>query len=94
MLVKDSNSWNRIISFGDGYIYNDFGTQFPGDSPTWNTTDLNKLHLTRCSHVKRMTVMTEGKFTKHHFESKKDALKWLDSNRKQEGYTLCKICFR
>ena len=92
MLIKNRHDWIRVISSGKGYIYNDFGTQFPGDSPTWNTTDFNKLHLTSCSHVKRMKYITEGKFTKYHFESKADALEWLDRNRKKDGYTLCKKC--
>ena len=81
MLVKDIESWKRIVREGEGYIYNDFGTQFPGDSPTWNTRKNNKLHRTSCSRVKLMTHVTEGKLTKHFFQS-----------RKEQGYTLCSYC--
>ncbi len=89
MLVKDAGTWNKIIVAGEGYIYNDFGTQFPGNSITWNTRSFNKLHKCSCTHVKRMTYETEGKLTKHFFDSKKQALDWLDSNRKNDGYTFC-----
>jgi len=44
--VKDNKTWDGIKHEGIGYIYNDFGTQFPGSSATWNTTDFNKLHKT------------------------------------------------
>jgi hypothetical protein len=64
MLVKDVDTWNRIIHQGEGYIYNDFGTQFPGNAPTWNTREFNKLHRASCRQVKRMTHITEGKLTK------------------------------
>lgn len=90
--IKNSDVWNRALSEGEGYIYNDFGTQFPGDSPTWNTTDFNKLHRISCPHVRRMKYVTEGKFTKYYFKTKNEAIEWLNSNRKIEGYTLCKFC--
>ena len=64
MLVNDLETWNRIIVKGEGLIYNDFGTQFPGNSPTWNTVDFNKLHKCSCRHVRRMKHETEGKFDK------------------------------
>jgi len=92
MLVKDSDTWKRIIREGEGYIYNDFGTQFPGDSPTWNTADFNILHRTSCTQVKRMTHLTEGKPTKHFFQSRKEAIDWLETNRRKEGHTLCTYC--
>jgi len=92
MLVEDFDTWNRIIRQGEGYIYNDFGTQFPGDSPTWNTRDFNKLHRTSCSQVRRMTHVTEGKLTKHFFQTRKEAIDWLQANRKEQGYTLCSYC--
>jgi len=92
LLVKNRDEWNSLVSEGIGFIYNDFGTQFPGDSPTWNTTNFNKLHRVSCLHVKRMTHITNGKLTKHHFKSRKEAIDWLNANRKNEGYTLCKYC--
>jgi hypothetical protein len=92
MLIKDTDSWNRIIRQGGGYIYNDFGTQFPGNSPTWNTTEFNKLHRASCSQVKRMTHITEGKLTKYFFQSREEAINWLEKNRKEHGYTLCPYC--
>ena len=92
MLVKDAATWNKIIWGGKGYVYNDFGTQFPGNSPTWNTRKHNKLHRASCSRVARMTLFTEGKFTKHYFQSRKEAIDWLETNRKEQGYTLCWYC--
>ena len=92
MLIKDVSTWNIIVHQGDGYIYNDFGTQFPGDSPTWNTTDFNKLHRASCSQVKRMTYITRGKLTKYFFQSREEAIGWLEKNRKEKGYTLCRFC--
>ena len=90
MLIDDLETWNRLIATGEGFIYNDFGTQFPGDSPTWNTTNFNKLHTCSCTYVKRMKYETEGKLTKHYFDTKKQALQWLNNNRKDDGYTFCK----
>ena len=92
MLVKDAATWNKIIWGGKGYVYNDFGTQFPGNSLTWNTRDFNKLHRASCTHVKRMTYVSEGKLTKHFFQSRKEAIDWLEKNRKEQGYTLCAHC--
>ena len=92
MLIKNRDTWNRIARQGEGFIYNDFGTQFPGDSPTWNTRDFNKLHSASCSQVKRMTHITEGKLTKHFFKSRKEAVDWLEKNRKKQGYTFCTFC--
>ena len=92
MLVTDIDTWKRIIRNGEGLIYNDFGTKFPGNSPTWNTRDFNKLHHTYCPRVKKMTITTEGKLTKHFFQSKKEALDWFEANRKEQGYTLCRYC--
>jgi hypothetical protein len=92
MLVKDSDTWKKIIRQGEGYIYNDFGTQFPGDSPTWNTANFNKLHRASCGQVKRMTHITRDRFTKHFFESREEAISWLERNRKDLGYTFCQFC--
>ena len=92
MLVKDIETWNRIVRKREGYIYNDFGTQFPGDSPTYNTRNNNKLHRTSCSEVKKMTYVTEGKLTKHFFQSRREAVDWLEANRKKQGYTFCTKC--
>lgn len=92
MLLKNGDTWDDIIRRGEGYIYNDFGTQFPGDSPTWNTRNFNKLHRTSCSQVKKMTYITEGKLTKYFFKSRKEAIDWLEENRKKQGYTLCTYC--
>ena len=90
--MKDIDTWKKIILQGEGYIYNDFGTQFPGDSPTWNSRDFNKLHRASCSQVKKMTYVTEGKFTNHFFKSRTEAVDWLEANRKKQGYTLCSYC--
>ena len=92
MLVKCIDDWNRIVHEGEGYIYNDFGKQFPGDSPTWKTSEFNVLHRASCSQVKRMTYIAEGKLTKHFFQSRKEAINWLEMNRKEQGYTLCSYC--
>lgn len=92
MLVENIDTWNRLVREGEGYIYNDFGTQFPGDSPTWKTSDFNVLHRSSCSRVKRMTYETEGKLTKHFFQSRKEAVDWLEKNRKEQGYTFCSYC--
>jgi len=92
MLVRNADNWNRIVHQGEGYIYNDFGTQFPGNSPTWNTRDFNKLHRASCSRVKKMTYVTEEKLTKHFFAFRKEAINWLETNRKEQGYTLCRYC--
>jgi len=90
--VKDSNTWKKIIREGEGYIYNDFGTHFPGDSPTWKTSDFNVLHRASCSRVKLMKYATEGKLTKHFFKSRNETMDWLEKNRKEQGYTLCSYC--
>ena len=92
LLVDNIDAWNMIVRRGEGYIYNDFGTHFPGDSPTWNTRDFNKLHRASCYSVKMMTHVTETEFTKHFFVTKTGALNWLQSNRKEQGYTFCKNC--
>jgi hypothetical protein len=92
MLVAEADTWNRIIRQGEGYIYNDFGTQFPGESPTWKTSDFNVLHRASCSHIRRMTYSTEGKLTKHFFESRRKAIEWLETNRREHGYSLCSYC--
>jgi len=92
MLIENLEAWNRIVRSGKGYIYNDFGTQFPGDSPTWNTRTFNKLHQCSCSQVKKMTYTTEGKVTKYFFNSLREAEQWLEKNRKIEGYTYCVMC--
>jgi hypothetical protein len=92
MLIEDADTWSKVIRKSDGFIYNDFGTQFPGDSPTWNTRDFNKLHRASCSQVKKMTHISEEKLTKHFFSTRKEALEWLEKNRKEDGYTLCSYC--
>jgi len=68
---KKRDTWNQITQQGIGFIYNDFGTQFPGDSPAWNTKNSNTLHKASCPQVKRMTFESEGKLTKYFFESRK-----------------------
>jgi hypothetical protein len=92
MLIKDIDTWKGIVNQRDGYVYNDFGTQFPGDSSTWNTRDFNKLHRASCSQVKRMTYVTQEKLTKHFFFTRKEAMEWLEANRKKLGYSLCTYC--
>ena len=92
MLIKDVDAWSKIIRQGKGFIYNDFGTQFPGNSPTWNTRDFNKLHRANCSQVRKMTFITEGKLTKHFFKTRKEASEWLGENRQEQGYTFCSYC--
>jgi len=39
-----------------------------------------------------MTHLTEGKLTKHFFQSRREAIDWLETNRRKEGYTLCTYC--
>ena len=84
MLIKNIDAWNKLVHQGEVFIYNDFGTQFPGDSPTWNTRDFNKLHHASCSQVKRIAHITEGKLTKHFFKSRKEAIDWLEKNKKNK----------
>lgn len=92
MLIREMDTWIKIVRQGEGYIYNDFGTQFLGNSPTWNTRDFNKLHRASCSQTKKMTYVTEGKLTKHFFRTKEEAIDWLKKERKEEGYTICSYC--
>ena len=87
MPVKDDVTWNRIIQRGEGFIYNDFGTQF-----RWELPDFNKLHKASCRSVRRMTYVSEGKLTKCFFKTREEAIDWLEKNRKEDGYSLCKIC--
>jgi hypothetical protein len=57
-----------------GFIFNDFGTKnkhYP----------FNKLHFTKCRHVKR----TDTKTGKYYFDSIEEARDWLESNRGVEG---------
>lgn len=44
ILIEDKESWSAIVKHGTGFIYNDFGSQYPGNSPSWNTKENNKLH--------------------------------------------------
>lgn len=92
MLIEDKKTWNKIVKEGKGYIYNDFDTQFPGISTAWNSRDFNKLHTCSCLNLKRMNPKIENKKTKYFFETKKQALDWLEATRKDGGYTLCKTC--
>ena len=92
MLIKDTKTWNEIVKEGKGYIYNDFGSQFPGDSRTWDTKANNKLHKANCRHLKRMTIESEVGANKHFFTSLEKAVEWLNANRKSHGYSLCKVC--
>ena len=85
---RRQKTWNKIVKKGEGYIYNDFGTQFPGNYPTWNSRDFNKLHTCPCLHLIRMNPTVEGKITKYFFDLKEEALDWLENNRKDDGYTL------
>lgn len=92
MRIEDGDMWEEVKNSGTGFIYNDFGSQFPGNHPNWNTTSFNKLHRARCKYVKDMTFETNGKGTKHHFKTRNEALIWLRSNRSTAGYTLCNQC--
>lgn len=87
MLLKDKDSWKKIIQSGEGFIYNDFGTQ-----SEWNPPIFNKLHKASCSRVSQMTYISDGKLTKHFFKSLKESIDWLEKNRKTDGYSLCKYC--
>ncbi len=86
------DTWSRIIASGNGYIYNDFGTQFPGKSPSWNTKANNKLHKVNCPHIKRMKIDCEKGNNKYFFAFRENAIDWLNANRKNEGYTFCLTC--
>jgi hypothetical protein len=92
MLVEDRKTWLQIVKEGKGNIYNDFGTHFPGNSPSWNTKESNKLHKSSCPHIKRMTYKDQRGPNKYFFNSKQEAIEWLNQNRQNEGYTLCKSC--
>ena len=92
MLIRDRQTWVQTVKEGVGFIYNDFGTHFPGNSPSWNTKENNKLHKAACPHIKRMSYNSENGPNKYFFGSKKEAIQWLNQNRKNEGYTLCKVC--
>ncbi len=88
MLITDAKTWNIIIANKEGYIFNDFGTQFPGSAPNWNTKNNNKLHKTSCLSIKQMSYQSDGKNNKHHFSSKPEAIEWLNANRR-DCYTIC-----
>ena len=92
MLITDSKTWQKVKNTPSGYIYNDFGTKFPGDSSTWNTSEFNKLHKVGCRVIDKMTFSTEEKDTKHFFETRREAIDWLVTNRQKDGYSLCGIC--
>jgi len=87
MLVKDDVTWNRIIQRGKGVIYNDFGTHFNVELPKFN-----RLHKASCRSVRRMTFVSQGKLTKFFFNTREEAIDWLEKNRKEDGYVLCNIC--
>ena len=87
MPVKDDVTWNTIIQRGEGFIYNDFGTQF-----RWDLPDVNKLHKASCRCVRTMTYVSKGKLTKCFFNTREEAIDWLEKNRKEDCYVLCKIC--
>ena len=87
MPVKDDVTWNKIIQRGEGFIYNDFGTQF-----RWNLPDVNKLHKASCRCARTMTYVSEGKLTKCFFKTREEAIDWLGKNRKEDGHVLCKTC--
>jgi hypothetical protein len=91
MQIGDSRTWKQVKANPEGYIYNDFGTQFPGDSTTWKTSNFNKLHKVDCREVERMTFETDGKSTKYFFDKKSEALDWLRANR-QGNFTYCVKC--
>ena len=92
MLIMDPQTWGKIIAKRQGYIYNDFGTQFPGKTQSWNTVGNNKLHTANCPCIKRMTYKSDEKENKYYFASKEEALRWLNKNRKGIGYSDCSIC--
>jgi Tat protein secretion system quality control protein TatD with DNase activity len=92
MLVRDSEVWKKVVKEGKGFIYNDFGTHFPGNSPSWNTKENNKLHKASCPHIKRMAYISENGLNKYFFNSKQEVIDWLNKNRASEGYSLCKTC--
>ena len=87
MPVKDDVTWNRIIQIGKGFIYNDVGTQF-----RLNLPDFNRLHKASCRSVRRMKYVSGGKLTKCFFKTREEAIDWLEKNRKEDGYVLCKTC--
>jgi len=87
MRIVDDRELKQRHMNGHGFIYNDFG-----QATGWNEEENNKLHRASCSQVKRMTYVTEGKLTKHFFQSRKEAIDWLETNRKEQGYTFCTYC--
>jgi hypothetical protein len=58
MLIIDNKTWQKAKNSPSGYIYNDFGSRFLGNSPTWNTPDFNKLHKLGCRVIDKMTFST------------------------------------
>ena len=92
MLITDDVTLNEIKNTVTGYLYNYFGTQFSGTATTFNTRDNNKLHRSFCPQVNKVIFITGNKFTKHFFESKQDAMNWLELNRSVQEFTLCKLC--
>jgi hypothetical protein len=92
LLVRDKETWTQVVKEGRGFIYNDFGSHFPGNSLSWNTRDNNKLHKASCPYIKTMTWKDENGPNKYFFNSKPEAIDWLKKNRASEGYSFCQIC--
>lgn len=87
MKIKNWKELSNILKLKKGFIYNDFGT-----FNKWNTTKFNKLHKTKCYHLKKMT-QGSVEWT-YYFISLKEAESWLEKNRKDDGYSICKICLQ
>lgn len=69
-----------------GFIYNDYGSKYGmGDTA-------NVLHEASCGEIRKALV----KDPKYFFDSLKDAVGWLSSERGREGvdWKRCERCFR
>ena len=87
MKIKNWEELNNILKVKKGFIYNDFGT-----TNKWNTIEFNKLHKASCYHLKKITPRSV-EWT-YYFDSLEEAKLWLENNRKEDGYSFCKICFK
>lgn len=72
----------KISNRGEGYIYNDFGTE-----TNWNEYEFNVLHKASCRHIKLMTITQ----SKYYFESLDEAENWLNINRPKKWHK-CSTC--
>jgi len=88
MKIKNWEELDNILNAKKGFIYNDFGTV-----NKWNMKEFNKLHKASCYHLKQKMTPGSADWT-YYFDSLKEAEAWLENNRKDDGYSICKSCLK